>query len=43
VGVDPADGTSWLTDGGNGQKVCLAETVLAGLSQDTVTVLDCDD
>lgn len=41
-GVDRADGTSWLTDGGNGRKVCLAETVLAGLSQDTVTVLDCD-
>lgn len=40
VGVDRADVTICLTDGGNGLEACLTETVLAGLSQETVTILD---
>jgi hypothetical protein len=40
VGVERAEVTICLTDGGNGLEACLAETVLAGLSQQTVTILD---
>ena len=40
VGVDKADLTIGLTDGGNGLETCLLETALQGLSQQTVMILD---
>lgn len=40
VGGDRADVTICLTDGGNGLEACLAATVLAGLSQETETILN---
>lgn len=40
VGVEKADLTIGLTDGGNGLETCLLETALQGLSQQTVMILD---
>lgn len=40
VGVGRADLVICLTDGGNGLEDCLVETVLGGISQQTVTILD---
>lgn len=40
VGLDRADVTICLTDGGNGLEDCLTDVVLSGLSKETVTILD---
>ena len=40
VGIEKADLTIGLTDGGNGLETCLLETALQGLSQQTVMILD---
>lgn len=40
VGVDRADVTICLTDGGNGLEDCLVGTVLGGLAKEVVTILD---
>lgn len=40
VGVDQADLTIALTDGGHGLETCLLETGLQGLSRQTVMILD---
>jgi hypothetical protein len=40
LSIDKVDTTICLTDGGNGLEACLAESVLGGLSKQTVTILD---
>ena len=40
VGLNRAQVTICLTDGGNGLEDCLTEVVLGGLSAETVTILD---
>jgi hypothetical protein len=40
LSVNEVDLTICLSDGGNGLEACLAEKVLAGISKQTVTILD---
>jgi hypothetical protein len=40
LSVNEVDLTICLSDGGNGLETCLAEKVLAGISKQTVTILD---
>jgi hypothetical protein len=40
VGIAQADVVVALTDGGNGLEACLVETVLSGLAQEVVPILD---
>lgn len=40
VGLNRADVTICLTDGGNGLEDCMTDVVLSGLSPETVTILD---